>query len=89
MDIPFVNFFLQVQLQGNISFDNVDFNFPFRTDVQVLNRLSLEAKAGETIALVGASGCGKSTTVSLIERFYDPVDGTVVCIKCYVDVIYQ
>ena len=44
---------------------------------QVLNGLSLLANTGQTVALVGASGCGKSTVVQLLQRFYDPMEGSV------------
>lgn len=47
--------------------------------MQVLNGLNITIEPGKTVALVGSSGCGKSTTVQLIERFYDPEDGEVVC----------
>lgn len=53
----------------------------------MLNNLSLNIKAGRTIALVGSSGCGKSTCIQLLQRFYDPLDGEVliddVNIKAY------
>ena len=48
-----------------------------RPDVPVLRGLNLDVKPGQYVALVGASGCGKSTTVGLIERFYDPIAGEV------------
>lgn len=64
-------------ISGDIELKNVKFRYPARPDVQVLNGLTIQAKPGETIALVGTSGCGKSTTVQLVERFYDPEDGTV------------
>jgi ATP-binding cassette, subfamily B (MDR/TAP), member 1 len=48
-----------------------------RPDVPVLRGLNLDVKSGQYVALVGASGCGKSTTVALIERFYDPIAGQV------------
>ena len=46
-------------------------------DAPVLNRISLSIKAGSTVALVGSSGCGKSTCIQLLQRFYDPLDGEV------------
>ena len=54
---------------------NVQFHYPTRPEVQVLQGLSVSVKPGQTLALVGPSGCGKSTVVSLIERFYDPLSG--------------
>lgn len=48
-----------------------------RADIPVLRGLNLNIKPGQYVALVGASGCGKSTTVALIERFYDPIAGEV------------
>ena len=60
-------------------FSAVNFRYPTRPDVQVLNGLDIVVEPGNTVALVGSSGCGKSTTVSLIERFYDPEGGEVVC----------
>ncbi|NXC51401.1 MDR3 protein, partial [Penelope pileata] len=44
---------------------------------QILKGLNLKVNCGQTVALVGGSGCGKSTTVQLIQRFYDPKEGTV------------
>ena len=64
-------------------FSAVNFRYPTRPDVQVLNGLDIVVEPGNTVALVGSSGCGKSTTVSLIERFYDPEGGEVVCIYLY------
>ncbi|KAG8924894.1 GTPase-activating protein, partial [Tulasnella sp. 408] len=62
---------------GRITFDNVVFNYPSRPDVPILKGLNLDISAGTSIALVGASGTGKSTVVSLVERFYDPLSGAV------------
>lgn len=50
---------------------------PFCVSVQVLNGMNLKIMSGQTIALVGSSGCGKSTTIQLLQRFYDPQEGTV------------
>ncbi|XP_077584233.1 bile salt export pump-like isoform X2 [Stigmatopora nigra] len=63
--------------QGNIEFIKCKFIYPSRPDIQVLNGLSVAVKPGETLAFVGSSGCGKSTSVQLLERFYDPDKGKV------------
>ena len=70
-------------MKGNISVERVDFYYPTRPDVQVLNQLSLKVNAGETVALVGASGCGKSTIVGLLLRYYNVNSGRVrpCCLK--------
>lgn len=65
------------QVTGAITFKNVKFNYPTRPDVPILKDLSLDIKPGTTVAFVGPSGSGKSTSVSLVQRFYDPVEGTV------------
>uniref|UniRef100_A0A8C5VB47 P-type phospholipid transporter n=1 Tax=Microcebus murinus TaxID=30608 RepID=A0A8C5VB47_MICMU len=65
------------KFEGNVAFNEVVFNYPSRPKVPVLQGLSLEVKKGQTLALVGSSGCGKSTVVQLLERFYDPLAGTV------------
>ncbi|CAF5081195.1 unnamed protein product, partial [Rotaria sp. Silwood1] len=65
------------QIIGDIEFDNVTFTFPARQEISVLNNLSLKIPSGKTVALVGASGCGKSTIIQLIQRFYDPDQGRV------------
>lgn len=67
----------QTPIEGNISFKDVRFSYPTRTDVEVLKGLSFDIKAGEKIALVGHSGAGKSTIIQLLERFYDPQNGTI------------
>ncbi|KAI7832818.1 putative ABC transporter protein [Gamsiella multidivaricata] len=64
-------------IQGHIVVKDVDFHYPGRPDVQILKKMSVEVKPSQTIALVGQSGSGKSTIVGLIERFYDPVSGSV------------
>ncbi|XP_058083871.1 ABC transporter B family member 1 [Magnolia sinica] len=62
---------------GHVELKNVDFSYPSRQEVRILSNFSLNVPAGKTIALVGSSGSGKSTVVSLIERFYDPTSGQV------------
>ncbi|XP_038117776.1 multidrug resistance protein homolog 49 [Culex quinquefasciatus] len=64
-------------LRGEITFSDVQFRYPARKDVQVLQGLNLVVEAGKTVALVGPSGCGKSTCLQLIQRLYDPMNGTV------------
>ncbi|NWZ62791.1 MDR1 protein, partial [Acrocephalus arundinaceus] len=64
-------------IKGNVEFKNVYFNYPSRPDVEILKGLNLKINSGQTVALVGGSGCGKSTTVQLIQRFYDPKEGMV------------
>ncbi|KAM8811461.1 phosphatidylcholine translocator ABCB4-like [Eudromia elegans] len=64
-------------IKGDLEFRNVCFNYPARPDVKVLKGLNLKVNCGQTVALVGGSGCGKSTTVQLIQRFYDPMEGMV------------
>uniref|UniRef100_A0A8C3EWY3 Bile salt export pump n=1 Tax=Corvus moneduloides TaxID=1196302 RepID=A0A8C3EWY3_CORMO len=65
------------KVRGEIEFHNVTFNYPSRPDVKILDNLNVVIKAGETTAFVGASGAGKSTTIQLIQRFYDPTDGMI------------
>lgn len=60
---------------GSIELKNVDFSYPTRPEVLVLSNFSLKVNGGQTVAVVGVSGSGKSTIISLIERFYDPVAG--------------
>ncbi|OLL25315.1 Leptomycin B resistance protein pmd1 [Neolecta irregularis DAH-3] len=62
---------------GAISLKDVCFQYPSRPDISILRGFSLDVKPGEFVALVGQSGCGKSTVISLIERFYDPLSGIV------------
>ncbi|KAL8253622.1 hypothetical protein R6Q59_031843 [Mikania micrantha] len=64
-------------VKGNIEFRNVYFSYPARPDTPVLCGLNLRVKPGKTIGLVGGSGSGKSTVISLIERFYDPFNGEI------------
>ena len=60
-----------------LQFHNVSFSYPTRRENSVFNGLNLSVRAGETLALVGESGGGKSTVVQMIERFYDPDSGVI------------
>ena len=62
---------------GTVSFNNVSFAYPTRPDQNIVDGLSLLVKPGETVALVGSSGAGKSTIFNLILRFYDPTAGAI------------
>jgi ABC-type multidrug transport system fused ATPase/permease subunit len=62
---------------GEVEFRDVKFSYPSRLEVEVLRGLNFKVAAGQSIALVGQSGSGKSTIVSLILRFYDPVSGEI------------
>lgn len=62
-------------LDGAVRFSHVNFSYPARPDVKVLDDFSLELKPGEIVALVGPSGAGKSTIASLLYRLYDPLSG--------------
>ena len=64
-------------VRGELSFKGVSFAYPNRPDVHVLTDLNFTLQPGETVALVGSSGAGKSTIAALSQRFYDPVDGEI------------
>ncbi|KAJ9063063.1 hypothetical protein DSO57_1003994 [Entomophthora muscae] len=70
------------KVEGRIDIRNVKFSYPSRQDVPIFDDFNLSVKPGETVALVGASGSGKSTTIQLLERFYDPTQGEVVMDGC-------
>ena len=65
------------EIDGTVEFRDVHFRYPTRPEQPVLRGLNLTVKPGQYVALVGASGCGKSTTIQLMERFYDPLAGGV------------
>ncbi|KAG6608771.1 Multidrug resistance protein ABC Superfamily [Phytophthora cinnamomi] len=62
---------------GRIQALNVNFTYPSRPDVQILNDYNVTIEPGQTVAFVGASGGGKSTLIALLERFYDPNSGSI------------
>jgi len=68
---------IDISHQFQVSVKDVYFAYPSRPDQQVLNGLNLDIPSGKTIALVGASGCGKSTIIALLQRLYDPTNGEV------------
>lgn len=74
MDDPKQN--VRTKVIGNIEFRNVAFKYPTR-EKQIFNDLNFTIKAGTKVALVGTSGCGKSTILALLQRFYDPDQGDI------------
>jgi len=65
------------KINGEIKFENVWFRYPTRKEDWVLKGLNVTIRPNETVALVGESGCGKSTMVSLVLRFYEPDHGRI------------
>lgn len=63
--------------KGTIRFENVSFAYPESSGVEVLTDISFDIKQGETVAIIGSTGCGKTSLVSLIPRFYDTTKGNV------------
>ena len=63
--------------RGKIAFDDVTFHYPTRPEASALSGFTLAVAPGETVALVGASGAGKSTVFQLLSRFYDPQNGCI------------
>lgn len=64
-------------VKGEIELQDVYFRYPARPEVQIFSGFSLSIPSGNTVALVGQSGSGKSTVIGLVERFYDPEAGKV------------
>lgn len=64
-------------VRGEIAFQDVTFRYPARPEVSALNGVSLHVRPGETVALVGPSGAGKTTILQLLLRFYDPQQGRI------------
>jgi len=70
---------IEGEINGRLEFKNVKFHYPSRPEVEVLKgvSLSVDNETNRVVALCGTSGCGKSSIISLIERFYDPVEGEI------------
>ncbi|XP_047983858.1 LOW QUALITY PROTEIN: ABC transporter B family member 19-like [Salvia hispanica] len=64
-------------IKGSICINDVHFAYPSRMNTPILRGFSLSIPAGKVVAFVGSSGCGKSTIMSLITRFYDPIEGSI------------
>ena len=73
---------LPARVSGNLAFENVKFAYPTRLEVNAIDGLSLQVRAGETLALVGPSGAGKSTLLDLLLRFFDPSTGRITLEGC-------
>ncbi|ORX80523.1 P-loop containing nucleoside triphosphate hydrolase protein [Anaeromyces robustus] len=65
------------EIEGNIEFKNIHFSYPARPDIEILKGINFKCHKGQKIALVGASGSGKSTIFQLLERFYFPSEGEI------------
>lgn len=65
------------RITGEVEFKDIKFAYPSRPETIVLNEFNLKVPAGKTLALVGSSGSGKSTVISLLQRFYDPINGSI------------
>ena len=80
--IPFINprggkTIPEDKVTGEIEIRNVTFRYPSKPDVTVAKNISIKVETNKVVALVGQSGCGKSSMIALIERFYDPIEGQV------------
>ncbi|XP_058753862.1 ABC transporter B family member 15-like [Vicia villosa] len=65
------------KVSGEVEFNHVEFVYPSRPESVILNDFCLKVPSGKTVALVGGSGSGKSTVISLLQRFYDPIGGEI------------
>mgnify|MGYP000947927885 CR=1 FL=1 len=62
---------------GAITLSSVEFTYPTKKEIKVVKGVDIKVPKNKTVALVGTSGCGKSTIIQLVERFYDPDVGTL------------
>lgn len=65
------------RIQGSIRFHDVSFSYPSRPEAPILQHVSLRIRQNESVAIVGASGSGKSTVASLLQRLYEPTSGYI------------
>ncbi|MFT4759009.1 MAG: ATP-binding cassette subfamily B protein [Paraglaciecola sp.] len=77
VDIETIKTVTPMNIEGHVQFRNVEFQYPTRPDIPVLEGININIKAGEKIALVGPSGVGKSTIIQLLLRFYDISKGEI------------
>ncbi len=68
---------LPIPVRGDLTFEGVTFHYPARPEIAALSELDLTVRAGETVALVGPSGAGKTTIFQLLMRFFDPASGAI------------
>jgi ABC-type multidrug transport system fused ATPase/permease subunit len=66
-----------IQIEGDVVFDKIQFNYPSRPEVKVLNGISFKVESGKRVALVGSSGAGKSTVMQLLLRYYKAAEGNI------------
>ncbi|XP_065875017.1 ABC transporter B family member 15-like [Euphorbia lathyris] len=88
--VPSINFEdgkgkILAHFRGEIQFKDVEFSYPSRPDTPVLQGFNLKVQDGKTVGLVGGSGSGKSTIISLLERFYDPISGSIYLDGCRIN----
>lgn len=88
-DLYVNNYQKPTECKGNIEFRGVEFCYPNRREAKVLKGLSFSASKGRTVALVGSSGCGKSTCIQLIEKFYNCSDGSIVSRFLFKTFVYK
>jgi ABC-type multidrug transport system fused ATPase/permease subunit len=74
--------FIPDTCNGDIAFKKVHFHYPARPEAKVLTGFSLKVHKGQTVAFVGSSGCGKSTSLQLLLKFYDCDSGRLVRVLC-------